>query len=188
MLFQVLLAIIVAKLKGYRIWKALVKPAFYPFYIVEITHIIFQVNIFLQNYSVISYAPYLKTASLYTLLLPIFVYKLYLPALAGSGFIITGTVLNEIVKHANGGKMPVYPTLSRLTGYYRDGMLENSPLHVLINSETKLKILSDYIDVGYSILSIGDLFIHFFVCIVFFYGIKAISKKSFGGTKLESNT
>ena len=101
--------------------------------------------------------------------------------------IITGTVLNEIVKHANGGKMPVYPTL-RLTGYYRDGMLENSPLHVLINSETKLKILSDYIDVGYSILSIGDLFIHFFVCIVFFYGIKAISKKSFGGTKLETNT
>lgn len=172
MIFQVFFAGIAAKMKGYHVCKALAKPVFYPFYAVELVYIIFQINLFLGDYSFISYASALKTASLYTLLIPIFIYKLYVPALAGSGFIITGTALNELVKHFNGGKMPVYPTLSRVTGYFSNAALQNSPLHMLGGSDTKLKFLSDYIDVGYSVLSIGDLLVHMFVLIIFYYGIK----------------
>lgn len=178
MIFQVLFAGIIAKIKGYRVCKALASPAFYPFYAVELIYLIFQIALFLGNYTFLSYASVLKTASLYALLIPILLYKLYVPALAGSGFIITGTVLNELVKHFNGGKMPVYPTLSRVTGYFSDAALQHSPLHMLGDSHTKLKILSDYIDVGYSVLSIGDLFVHMFTLIIFYYGIKTLSQKS----------
>lgn len=187
MIFQVLMAVIIGKIKRYRIWTTLTKISFYPFYIVELIYIFFQINIFLGNYYFVSYASVLKTASLYSLLIPIFVYKLYFPALAGSGFLVFGTVLNEIVKHVNGGKMPVYPSISRITGYFTDSMLEKSAIHTLGNSETHLKFLSDYIDVGYSVLSIGDLFIHFFVFIIFFYGMKTVTRLSDGGKHLETN-
>lgn len=181
MIFQVFFAVIIGRIKGYHVWKALANPAFYPFYVVELIYIVFQANVLLGNYSFISYASVLKTASLYVLLIPIFVHKLYVPALVGSGFIVTGTVLNEIVKYVNSGKMPVYPTLSRVTGYFSDAALRNSSLHTLGGPDTKLTFLSDYIDVGYSVLSIGDLFVHMFTLIIFYYGIKTISQHISGG-------
>ncbi len=188
MIFQVLMAVIVAKIRKLEVLKALIKPVFYPFYIVELVYIFFQINVFLGNYQFVSYASILKTATLYSLLIPIFVYKLYLPALAGSGFIFVGSILNEMVKHANGGKMPVYPTLSRLTGYFKEGMLDNSSLHIIGTPDSHYKFLSDYIDVGYSILSIGDLFVHSFVFIVFYYGIKAVTRMLNGGNLIESDS
>ena len=99
-----------------------------------------------------------------------------------------GSILNELVKHANGGKMPVFPTLSRLTGYFNEEAIASSSLHVLGNSETKLKFLCDYIDIGYSILSIGDLLIHFFTFIIFFFVMKTVTKQNDGGTKLVNNS
>lgn len=179
MIFQVLLAVLVARLKGYPVGKTLAHYAFYPFYAVELLYILFQVNIFLSNFSFIAFAPYLKSASLYALLLPIFLFKLYKPALAGSGCIVAGTLLNNWVISANGGRMPVYPTLSYLTGYFSKAALENDTRHVLGSSATKLKILTDYIDVGFSVLSIGDVLIHVFVFIIFFFSMKSFSMKFF---------
>ncbi|MDD2418137.1 MAG: DUF5317 family protein [Oscillospiraceae bacterium] len=178
MFFQVLLAIILAKYKGYRVTKALKRAPFYPFYVMEIIYVIFQVSIFLNCYYFVPYASILKSTTMYVLLIPIFVYKLYLPAIAGSGFIAVGTIMNKLVINANGGKMPVYPTLSKYTGYFTEEMIKHSSLHSLGGPDTKLKLLSDYIDVGYSVLSIGDLFIHMFIFIVFFYGIKAVTNTS----------
>ena len=181
MIFQVLLAVILGKHKKYHVGKALTRVSFYPFYLVEIIYIAMQICVFFKNYDCIRYAPVLKSAILYTLLIPIFVYKLYIPALAGSGLIVVGTVLNKIVISANGGKMPVYPTLSKLTGYFSEEMLKNSPIHTLGGSATRFKILSDYIDIGYSVLSIGDLLIHFFAFIVFYYTMKSIARSHYGG-------
>ena len=48
-------------------------------------------------------------------------------------------------------------------------------LHVLGNAETKVKFLTDYIDYGYSILSVGDVFIHLFFCIMLYSLIKAVN-------------
>ena len=78
--------------------------------------------------------------------------------------------MNRFVISANDGHMPVYPTLSRLTGYYRDGVLGETAdidgLHILMTSSTKLNWLADYIDLGFSVLSPGDLLIHAFLVIV----------------------
>lgn len=184
MILQVLLAALVGKLKGYRVGYALTRRSFIPFYLVEVIYCYFQFNVFFGNYVFVQYAPIIKSASLYTLILPVIVYKLYLPAIAGSGFIALGSILNELAKHANGGKMPVYPTLSRLTGYFSEEALANSSLHIMGNSDTKLKILCDYIDVGYSIISVGDLLVHLFVFIIFLYVMKYVTIQPDGGKKI----
>jgi len=78
----------------------------------------------------------------------------------------------------NGGKMPVYATLSKLTGYFDESTLGTvDQVHILGNEATKYKILTDYIDVGYSILSIGDILIHAFIVMVVYSAIKENSNK-----------
>ena len=60
----------------------------------------------------------------------------------------------------NGGKMPVFPTLSYLTGYVNSRNLNlGGGIHVLGDGATRLKVLTDYIDIGYSVLSIGDVLV-----------------------------
>ncbi|NFR66958.1 hypothetical protein FDF48_16555, partial [Clostridium botulinum] len=48
-------------------------------------------------------------------------------------------------------------------------------IHILGDSSAKFKFLTDIIDVGYSIMSIGDIFIRLFVFIVIFNTIKHIN-------------
>jgi hypothetical protein len=50
-------------------------------------------------------------------------------------------------------------------------------LHVLGGEATKLKYLTDYLDVGYSILSPGDVLIHLFFCIMLYSLIKAVNDR-----------
>jgi hypothetical protein len=84
-------------------------------------------------------------------------------------------MLNKFVIRANNGKMPVFPTLSYFTGYAKpDSFIKVNDIHVLGDSSTKFKFLTDIIDVGYSIMSIGDIFIRFFVFIIIFNTIKYI--------------
>jgi len=79
----------------------------------------------------------------------------------------------------NGGKMPVYATLSKYTGYFDEVVINTvDKVHVLGNEATRYKILTDYIDVGYSILSIGDVLIHAFIVIVVYNAIKENSNKN----------
>lgn len=184
MFFQVLLAIIVGKLKKYRVGQALLNKYFLPFYIAELIYIIYQINIFCGNYFFIPYGPYLKNATLVTLLIPIYIYKLYLPAFAGSGCIVAGSLLNKLVIFANDGKMPVYASVSRLTGYFSEAAFAKvDSTHVIGSANTKLKILSDFIDLGYCVISIGDILIHLFVFIIFYYSIKAVNIQLDGGSK-----
>ncbi|GAA0727765.1 hypothetical protein GCM10008905_25750 [Clostridium malenominatum] len=76
--------------------------------------------------------------------------------------------------------MPVFPTLSYLTGYATpDAFSKVDDIHVLGNSSTKLKFLTDIIDVGYSILSIGDIFIRVFVFIIIFNTIKHMNRREY---------
>ena len=91
------------------------------------------------------------------------VFQLYKPALIGSGSIVFGTLLNNFVISQNNGKMPAFPSLSYLTGYIKPHTFQAvNDIHVLGSGATHWKFLTDYIDFGYSILSPGDLFIHFF--------------------------
>jgi hypothetical protein len=162
-------------------WRRRVVPAFcsvdlYPLFAVEGIYLFFQITALCGYYGFVRYAALLQAAFLLSLLLPVLRRKLYLPALVGAGLTICGSLLNRLVIAANGGKMPVRPSLSLWTGYYRPGMLEagTDALHIPMTDATRLNFLADYIDTGFSVMSIGDLLIHSFVSVIVFYTLKAL--------------
>lgn len=73
--------------------------------------------------------------------------------------------------------MPVYQSLSRLTGRSLENFQGMNDIHILGDSQTKLKILTDFIDLGYTILSVGDIFIRVFVFIVIYSALKKINNQ-----------
>jgi hypothetical protein len=176
MIITIFFAVLLSKIKHYKIKYLFSTWTTYPFIISQCILIFFQINVFCGNYYFIKYSSLIKSACLYSLLIPIFVYKLYKPALIGSGSILIGTLLNKFVISQNGGKMPVFPSLSYLTGYIKPNTLSSvNDIHILGSSSTHFKILTDYIDVGFSILSPGDLLIHLFTLIILYKTIKALN-------------
>ncbi len=174
---SILLAALYAKIKGYRIRPILKEYSLYPLAIAEIAYIILQVNVFIGNYSYIRYASIFKTLYLYTLIVPILVHKLYKPGLYGSLLTLIGSMLNNFVMSQNGGKMPVFASLSKKTGYFNEIAINTvDKIHIVGNEATKYKFLTDFIDVGYSVLSIGDVLIHSFVFIIVYSVIKVVNK------------
>ena len=74
----------------------------------------------------------------------------------------------------------MFPKLSYVTGYATvESFNKVNDIHILGNSETKLKFLTDIFDIGYSILSLGDVFIRFYVFIIIFKSIKHINETSY---------
>ena len=172
----ILLAFLFAKIKGYKIRPLFKSWTIYPLIIFEIIYLIGQVIIFSGNYEFIGFIRSLKPIYLCTYLLLVFKYEIYISSIIGAIFVFLGGVLNDIAIKANGGFMPVYPTLSYLTGYVKPEAFDLvKDIHILGNSQTKLKILTDFIDLGYSILSVGDVFIRVFVFIIIYNSIKKIS-------------
>lgn len=177
MIETVLLAMLIAKIKGYKLKPLFKDWAVYPAMIFTLFYVFMQITIFCGYYGFIKYASLLETIYIFSFLFLIFRYKLYISALLGSMCIFIGTALNKIVIEANGGRMPVFPTFSYITGYTKpDSFLKIKDIHILGNSMTKLKFLTDYIDLGYSILSIGDILIRLFIFIVVYNSIKYINK------------
>ena len=179
MTIYILLAILYAKKRGYKIKPILSDYSLYPLFIAEMIYIFLQISVFTGNYSYIQFAAVFKTLYLYTLIIPIIVHKLYKTGIYGSIMLTIGSMLNKFVMSQNGGKMPVYATLSKYTGYFDEVVINTvDKVHVLGNEATRYKILTDYIDVGYSILSIGDVLIHAFIVIVVYNAIKENSNKN----------
>jgi hypothetical protein len=105
-----------------------------------------------------------------------FVFGLYRPALIGSGSVVIGTLLNDFVIAQNNRRMPDFPSFSYIIGYVKPSTFTVvHDIHVLGNAATHWKLLTDYIDLGYCILSPGDLFIHFSVFLMLYYTIKAVN-------------
>lgn len=167
---------LLAKIRGNRIILFFRSWTVYPFLTVELLHLYFQIQVFLGNYYFVQFAPYLKRAYLFCFIIPIIIYKEYLQGIIGSVFVILGTLLNKFVMIQNSGKMPVFPSFSYFTGYVRPGAFnQSSGIHVLGSADTRFWWLSDFIDVGYSILSIGDIFIRILVFMVIYRTIKIMN-------------
>lgn len=176
MIETILLAMLVAKIKGYKLKPFFKSLSAYPVIIFSFIYIFIGISIFYGNYSFIKYEVWLEKIYILMFIPLIFKYKLYISSIIGSLFIFIGTYLNNIAINANNGKMPVFPTLSYITGYVKpDSFSKIKDIHILGDNSTKLKLLTDYIDLGYSILSIGDIFIRFFTFIVIFDFIKYIN-------------
>ncbi|MEA4998462.1 MAG: DUF5317 family protein [Candidatus Limiplasma sp.] len=178
MIVEIILVCLLAKLKRFRLQFLWRTWTFYPVLLVQLMAIAFQVSFFLHSTVFVPFAGYLIPAVILSFLFPMVAFSLYTPAMIGVGCIAAGSVLNRLVIAANGGHMPVYPTLSYLTGYARPdmfGVLDT--LHVLGGEGTRLAFLSDVIDFGYSILSIGDVLIHLYVCIMLYALIRAVNAR-----------
>lgn len=177
MSIYILLAVICAKIKGYRILPVVKAYCLYPYAAAEIFYLYLQSCIFMGNYQFVQYSAIIKNVYFYTLIIPIIVYKLYKPGIYGSVLILIGTILNRFVISQNGGKMPVFASLSKITGYYNESaVLTADNLHIVGSEATRYKFLADFIDIGTSILSIGDILIHSFVFIIIYSVIKEVNK------------
>ncbi|ACD53078.1 hypothetical protein FDB55_12020 [Clostridium botulinum] len=174
----ILLACLFAKIKGYEIKPLFKSWTIYPLVIFEIITLIGQVATFFGNYKIIEFIGSLTTIYLISYLLLVLKYELYVTSIIGSFFVVFGGVLNDIAIKSNGGFMPVYQSLSYLTGRVT---LENyqrvNDIHILGDSQTNFKILTDFIDLGYTILSVGDVFIRVFVFIILYYAIKKVNNQ-----------
>jgi hypothetical protein len=173
MLETILLAIIIAKIKGYRPSTLFKSWPIYLIFIFELIYVISQAKIFMGDYSFIKYSSIIEKLFLSVFLIFVLLYKQYISAIIGSVFMVLGGFLNNIVISANNGKMPVFPKLSYLTGYANQDLWSKiSGIHVIGTETTKLKFLADIFDFGYCIMSIGDIFIRVFVFLVIFNTIK----------------
>ena len=177
MLIFVLIPLVIALIKGYRIRPVFRVPDLYPFFFTCVVHGFFVVNAWLGNHEFVKYAGPLQYIMILTLILPVVRRHIFGPTMVGVGFTLIGTLMNRIVINANNGKMPVYPTISKWIGYYKDGQLDGSidDLHVLLDGSSKLPFLADYIDLGVCVLSPGDLLIHSFASIIVYYTVKSLS-------------
>lgn len=174
----ILLAFLFAKIKGYNIRPLFKSWTIYPLVGLELITLIGQVITFFGNYQLIEVIGSLKTIYLSIYLLLILKYELYISSIVGSCFVILGGGLNDIAIKANGGFMPVYQSLSYLTGRMTlEDFQGINGIHILGNEQTKLKILTDFIDLGYTILSIGDVFIRVFVFTVIYNSIRKINNQ-----------
>ncbi len=178
MIETIIAALVFAKIKGYKLKPFFKSWTIYPILVFEVIYLLFQINVFMGNYEVINFAPWFKAIYMYLFLIPIFWYREYIPALIGSVFVFIGTLLNHLVMNANGGKMPVYPSVSYKTGYISQNTFSKiNDIHILGTSNVKLKILSDILDIGYSILSIGDILVRVFILIIIYTTVKKTNEE-----------
>lgn len=176
MIETILISLIFCKIKKLKIKPLFKSWTIYPVLFLELVYLIVQVNIFMDNYVAINYVGILKTLYLCSYLPMIFKYRQYISAIIGSIFVIIGGLLNDIAISANNGFMPVFPTLSFFTGYAKIEAFDKvNDIHILGDSSTKLKPLTDIFDLGYSVLSIGDIFIRVYVFIIIYNVVKQLN-------------
>jgi len=174
MIIEFILAMIFAKLRHYNLKYAFYSWTFYPVLLTQCILVFFQMSIFFGTYYFIHFVPIVEPIIILAFLFSIFFYQLYTTAIIGSICIGIGSLLNKFVMAQNGGMMPVYPSLSYLTGYATPQSFQIADgVHILGSEMTRYKLLTDYIDFGYCILSPGDVFIHLFTLLMLYSIFKA---------------
>ncbi len=173
---EILLVCLLAKIKRYKLKYLFSTWSFFPILFVQCALLVSQFSLFFRTYYFIQFVPLVEPAVILSFVPALFIYKLYKPAIFGSASIVFGTVLNKFVIAQNGGQMPVFPSLSYITGYLSPDMFGSmDSIHILGGADTKFKFLTDYIDFGYTILSPGDIFINLFACIMLYFMIVALN-------------
>jgi len=176
MIETIIISFVICKIKGFKLRPLFKSWTIYPVIFMELVYLFVQINIFMKNYEVINYVGLLKTFYLCSYLPLIFKYKQYISAIIGSIFVVIGGILNDIAITANNGYMPVFPTISYFTGYANyDSFNKVNDIHILGDANAKLKVLTDIFDIGYSVLSLGDIFIRVFVFIILYSIVKHLN-------------
>lgn len=179
MLLFIAIPLIITLCKGYSLRRLCRCRELIPLLIACIVHAVFITFAWCGNHTFVQYADWVQRAMILALIPPILRHRLILPAFVGVGMTMLGTVMNHIVVNANGGKMPVYPTISKWLGYVKLEQLDGSidSFHILMDSSSKFPFLADYVDLGVCIISAGDVLIHAFASVILYYTIKAVCPK-----------
>ena len=182
MLLFVLIPLLIAVIKGYRILNVFKVIDLYPFLSVCLTHGVFIIAAWCDIYTFVQYSDLMQYLFIITLLLPIFRRQLSVQAIVGSVLTVVGTLLNKLVINANDGHMPVRLSLSKLIGYASDSDFMGSvdSMHILMSDQTKMNFLADYIDLGTLIMSPGDVLIHSFASIIVYYTLISVCPRKEG--------
>jgi hypothetical protein len=97
------------------------------------------------------------------------------PMIIATLFLALGSALNKIVMYFNGGYMMTFASNSYWTGYIQPQFVVDG-LHKIGNPYTHLIPLCNQFDLGYSVLSLGDIITRLFVFIILFNSIKRFYK------------
>jgi hypothetical protein len=186
MIETIVLAILVSKLKKNKISPIFKSWTIYPLMLMCLLYLILEIMIFKGIYFEIQFTTIFKTLLFLSVFILVIKYKLYASSAIGSLFLLAGSFLNFLAMSANNGKMPVFITLSKLTGYANNSCFSKiNDIHIMGNSAAHLKILTDIFDVGYCVMSIGDILIRAFIFIIVY---KAIEKANLDKvTSLDTN-
>lgn len=177
MIETILISLIFCKIKKLKIKPLFKSWTIYPVVVMELIYLFIQINVFMDNYMFIKYVGVLKVFYLCSYLPMIFTYNQYISAIIGSVFVFIGGILNDIAISANNGYMPVFPSLSYITGYANIEAFDKvNDIHILGDSSNKQKFLTDIFDIGYSVLSLGDIFIRGFVFIIIYNVVKNLNQ------------
>ena len=141
-------------------------------------YIYFEINIWLENYWFSEYQQWFKTATLLSYIPLCIKYKLYdndniliSPMMKATYCLFFGSMLNRIAIWANNGYMMSFPSNTYWTGYVKPEMISDG-LHVIGDAYTSAIPICNIWDLGYTILSPGDIFCRFYVFIILYYSIK----------------
>lgn len=178
MIETILIALLVSKIKKYKLKPIFKSWTIYPMLTLCILYILLELMIFKGIYYPIKYTNIFKSLMLFSVFILVLKYKLYVSSAIGSVFVLIGSLFNYIAIKSNNGKMPVFISLSKLTGYAKsDAFNKVNDIHIIGTSATKFKILTDIFDVGYCIMSIGDILIRVFVFIIIYKAIQCANYK-----------
>ncbi len=172
-----IIAIIIAWFKKYKPLNIFKTYTIYPFIFFELMFWVMQIMASYGIQETVRYAGILKFCFFASLLIPIFHFKLYKHALIGSGLVFVGSIMNKLVMQANNGKMPVFFSVSKITGFANEAMF-NAPgsIHIMMSSETSLNFLGDIFDFGYCVMSVGDIIMKTYFIIIFYQMIKTLNQ------------
>lgn len=170
------LALALAKIKKYPLQPFFKSWVIYPILFSLGFYIILEIMLFKGNYQWVRYSQTIHFGILLVYVFPTLKFELYVPSLIGTGFMVAGSILNQVAIYFNHGKMPIFPSLSYLTGYVNPWMLKNlSQIHIVGDAHTHLYFLTDILDLGYTILSVGDILIRVFPFLVVYYSVKKLA-------------
>lgn len=174
MIETIFLAFLLAKFKSFRLKPIFKNYIFYPLFVSSLIYIIMEICIFNGVYTIIIYTYAYKFIFILSLFIIVIKYGLYKPSIIGSIFVLLGSLLNKIAINNNNGKMPVFLSLSKYTGYAKlDSIKKINDIHTTGTSATKLKFLTDIFDIGYNIMSIGDILIRVSVFLIIYKAIES---------------
>lgn len=166
----------------------LIKPilkrwSIYPIIFMELLYVYLQSTIIRHNYYFVKYQHLFKSMLLISFIILgldiLFRYGQYKQFIIATCSLLSGFILNNIVMYFNDNKMPIFPSISFSTGYTNYDMIINTSeygdFHILGSHNTNLIFLTDFLDFGVSIWSVGDFLIRVFVFIIIYYSIKQVN-------------